>query len=385
LNLPLESVTRVLGSGDASEIKTKELITLAQERTFPDWQTIPRREDIAASLTEIISTLVVAETDGVSVSTAIQSAVVAGCSLSADKSASAITTAMRDAAHLPKPDPKPTSTNADSATPGGASSFGSGDKLTLETNLAGFYKQTGETPKLTDPVYAAPAGCKFFVSGSNKAKSYVVGSFQVSQYWFRAFIPRKFGAPAGTAPCVWRAEQPLIKKNNGDIKQAERDLASQLGANPVEPGREYMIAGDKLAPGNFDIEGYQAGVLVAPYKFHFSDHSTSGSASIGGYVGYNYGIPGFLVTPVLSAGLGAVPVPAATSTVKNPTPGATTTHTSFTLATGPIFGLPKFGGFQIGLLVGIDWAGAGADYKYEGKPWLSISFGTGLTGPVASK
>jgi hypothetical protein len=48
-------------------------------------------------------------------------------------------------------------------------------------------------------------------------------------------------------------------------------------------------------------------------------------------------------------------------------------------AGGFIVNLTKSGLFQIGLLSGFDWAGKGSQYKYEGKPWISVSFGTNFT------
>jgi hypothetical protein len=360
LSLPAESVKRVLGSGDTSDVKTKELITLTEEHSSPGWQTIQRREDIAASLTEIISALVAAETDEASVSTAIQSAFVAGCSQPTDKAASAITTAMREKAGLPKPDPK-SSSSSDAATPGSASGFGAGDEIKLITAVSGFRNANNKA----DAGYTAPGGCVFFVSGSDPTNSYVQGYFKKYTHFYNfSSISTLFSTalPAGDADCAKEQEGKKIKQ-----------------------GTLYEIAGNTLKEASADIRGWQAGVLVAPYKFHFSDHSTQGSASIGGYVGYNYGNPAVTVTPIVSAGLGAVPVPASTTPSSTPTPGATTTHTSLTLASGVLFGIKKYGAFQVGLLVGIDWAGAGAHYKYEGKPWLSLSFGTSLTGPGTSK
>jgi hypothetical protein len=95
---------------------------------------------------------------------------------------------------------------------------------------------------------------------------------------------------------------------------------------------------------------------------------------VGGYLGWKIDKPGIGISGVVSAGVGVVPV----TTQQN---GVSTTNNaaSFTAAAGLIFTLTKAGMFQAGVLIGADWAGKESQYKYEGKPWIAISFGTNLT------
>jgi hypothetical protein len=385
LALPHASVQTVLDSSDAPDVRAKELVVLTKEHAAPAWENIARAKDIAASLSDIIAILVTAETDATRVGNAIQAAFVAGCTQPATSAASDITSAMRAAAGLPKPIPiQKASADADSAKPGSASSFGSGDRVEFLTNVPGF--RNANDP--TDAGYTASAGCELHVSGSDPTNSYVRGYFKKSRHFYNFYGVFISSKPAPGASSIVASDGASLAPDGTSSTSSTENIAvcaeQQGDGKKIKENTLYEIAGDKLATAPSHIQGWQAGVLVAPYKFHFSDLSTTGSASIGGYLGYNYGNPAFSLTPVGSVGLGAVPVPASTTTVKNPTPGATTTHTSLTVAGGVIFGIKKAGAFQVGLLTGIDWAGEGANYKYEGKPWLSLSFGTSLTGPSAT-
>jgi hypothetical protein len=115
------------------------------------------------------------------------------------------------------------------------------------------------------------------------------------------------------------------------------------------------------------------GVLVIPYKFHTSDQSLTGEATLGGFAGYQLTWPGVAISTVISAGVGVV------NLTKQENGTSTTNNApSFTAAGGFIISLTKSNLFQIGLLCGLDWAGEGKQYKYEGKPWIAFSFGQTL-------
>lgn len=166
-----------------------------------------------------------------------------------------------------------------------------------------------------------------------------------------------------------------FKENWSNDKVGTGDTNDKYEANNkgglVKPGIEYTIEAVKLQHAPVSIQGVDYGVLVVPYKFHFSDQTLTGEATLGGYAGYRFSWPGFALTvPLLSAGVGVV---------NETTTGETKSAPSFSLATGTIITLTKTGLFQIGLLGGVDWAGKGNHYKYEGKPWVAVSFGTNIS------
>ena len=142
----------------------------------------------------------------------------------------------------------------------------------------------------------------------------------------------------------------------------------------VQPNVPYSVSADNLQSSAITNAGIDYGLLVTPYKFHFSDQSLSGAATIGGYAGYHLAGEGAGVQAVLSGGLGVVPI----TKVENGTTN-TSNAASLSLSGGFIINLMKSGMFQVGLLFGVDWAGNGSQYKYDGKPWFAFSFGTNFT------
>ncbi len=143
----------------------------------------------------------------------------------------------------------------------------------------------------------------------------------------------------------------------------------------VEAGKEYIVNSYILRTYPSNGWGQDYGLLVVPYKYHFLDQSLTGAATIGGYFGIRYDSPGLGVALVMSAGLAVLPV----STQNDDGTLSTTNVSGFTAAGGIIATLSKAGMFQAGLLVGADWAGKDSQYKYEGQPWVALSFGINLT------
>lgn len=142
----------------------------------------------------------------------------------------------------------------------------------------------------------------------------------------------------------------------------------------VSPGIKYTINAIELQNTSAQSQGFDYGLLVVPFKFHMSDHSLSGEATLGGYGGYQYSWPGVAVSLVASAGVGVVNITKQVDGVSKESNAA-----SFSAAGGLVISLTKSDMFQIGLLVGLDWAGKGNQYKYERDPWVSVSFGTNFT------
>lgn len=217
---------------------------------------------------------------------------------------------------------------------------GPGDRKILKTYLPGFRKTYGSD----DSEYYAPPDATLWVISRNDDKT-------VNVRFTTNWTDDSIGSPA-TCP-----EQPC----KGKI---------------VRPDVSYTISSSELQRAAAFNRGWDYGLLAVPYKYHPTDQSLTGEATLGGYAGYQYSWPGVAITiPVFSAGVGVV-------NVTNDTGKETSSRSaaSFTVASGFIINLTKSGLFQIGALYGIDWAGKGNHYKYDGKPWIAISFGTNLSG-----
>ena len=72
--------------------------------------------------------------------------------------------------------------------------------------------------------------------------------------------------------------------------------------------KAYSINEENLMQYPVMSYGSEYGVLVAPYKFHLSDNSLTGEATVGGIAGYRFQMAGVAVAPVVSAGVGVVSV-----------------------------------------------------------------------------
>lgn len=124
----------------------------------------------------------------------------------------------------------------------------------------------------------------------------------------------------------------------------------------------------KAAPA--DENQFVTGVLSVPYKWHLSDKSITVGSTIGGYLGYRTKTwRNLSITPIVGGGL---------AMVSGDLPGlpGTSTSTGISLASG-LIGTVGSGatGVQWGVLVGVDWLGHNANYRYEGKPWLAFEVG----------
>jgi hypothetical protein len=168
--------------------------------------------------------------------------------------------------------------------------------------------------------------------------------------------------------------QVAVHFTTAEARDPNYECQFKIKPKPVMENIEYTVNAATLSTYPSTGWGADYGLLVVPYKFHFTDHAQTGAATVGGYLGWKIDKPGIGISGVVSAGVGVVPV----TTQQN---GVSTTNNaaSFTAAAGLIFTLTKAGMFQAGVLIGADWAGKESQYKYEGKPWIAISFGTNLT------
>jgi len=109
-----------------------------------------------------------------------------------------------------------------------------------------------------------------------------------------------------------------------------------------------------------------------PYKMQLKgDRGTSGSASLGGYLGFRQdrsGITGLALQYVFFAGAASIPV------VQNVDGQAVSQD-----VTGLSYGVALLGTvkdtFQLGLVIGADRVNRNVKYANNNKPWLAFSLG----------
>lgn len=155
-------------------------------------------------------------------------------------------------------------------------------------------------------------------------------------------------------------------------------LVGPVGNNNV-CGKDVVKLEDVVVIEQSDIDsmppdryGLTFGTLIVPFKYHLGgSESFSGSASVGGYVGYRQEKSGFLGLDVqYVAFIGASNVP-----VSKTTNGTTTTENMFGVSYGiGILGTVK-GSFHMGIILGADRVNSSADYIDNGKPWIAVELG----------
>jgi hypothetical protein len=117
--------------------------------------------------------------------------------------------------------------------------------------------------------------------------------------------------------------------------------------------------------------GWDYGALVVPFKMQLSDGKPfTGSASVGGYLGYRFPLfdTGLVFSPVAFAGASNILTSATTG-------GKTTSQTVAGISYG--FGLitDVKDGFQAGVIYGYDHVNSAQPYLYNNKPWISFEIG----------
>jgi hypothetical protein len=146
----------------------------------------------------------------------------------------------------------------------------------------------------------------------------------------------------------------------------------------------YETVEGAFQAANYTTQELVSGVLVVPFKFHLADHSVTAGSTIGGYLGYRFGGLGASWTPMISGGLAIVDsrpaqISSSGSGTATVSPSDSQTLTGFTVA-GGLIGTIASSKAQVGVLLGVDWAGKSAQYKYEGKPWLAFEIGYNFLG-----
>jgi len=175
--------------------------------------------------------------------------------------------------------------------------------------------------------------------------------------------------------------QSCARSKSGDPVPMGYDALGKFGPLPnytipdgtaaaVPEGTLVYISGDVVASADYRA-GFDYGLLAVPFKIQMTGkQSFSGSATLGGFVGYR--IPfttlGLEVSPVLFAGASNITVPTA--------PGsASTTETAAGFSYGGGFVTRIKDSVQVGLVVGFDHVDSAQPYAYNDKPWLSVEIG----------
>ena len=139
----------------------------------------------------------------------------------------------------------------------------------------------------------------------------------------------------------------------------------------------YQISRTALEGFGFRRSGVTFGGLVVPFKYRLGgDKGITSSSTVAPYVGFRtsylqgYGVS---FTPIVSAGLGLVPV-------TNPTEGKTETKPAFSLAIGLVMTSSKNDQFNAGLVFGRDLLSS-SDRALDpnvDKTWLSFYLGVAM-------
>jgi hypothetical protein len=145
----------------------------------------------------------------------------------------------------------------------------------------------------------------------------------------------------------------------------------------VNTHSSYQISRTALEGFGFRRTGVTFGGLVIPFKYRLGgDKGITSSSTVAPYVGFRtrylqgYGVS---FTPILSAGLGLVPV-------TDPTEGKTETKPAFSMAIGLVMTSSKNDQFNAGLVFGRDLLSK-SDRTLDpnvDKPWLSFYLGVAM-------
>ncbi|MFT6046081.1 MAG: hypothetical protein ACI9WC_001786 [Arenicella sp.] len=149
---------------------------------------------------------------------------------------------------------------------------------------------------------------------------------------------------------------------------------------------EYTIKKSRLEKFNYKRSGIVYGGLIVPFKYYLGgDKRISSSSTIAPYLGFrgfidplrNYGLH---VTPVVSAGLGFVPVNKSTTAMDGVASTNAETKTAVSVSTGLVLTHEKNKSFTAGLLIGKDFLST-ADRLSDptvDKLWVSLYIGLSI-------
>lgn len=186
-------------------------------------------------------------------------------------------------------------------------------------------------------------------------------------------------APAGS-------ELTYIRKNSDHVilyfrnvvagvdpkENLAKDADRCKSSDTVAPHLTYIVSASDFGNWYYASRGVVFGALVVPFKFRLGGaKELVSSATIAPYLGFKADLGASLsLAPVVSAGLGIVPV-------TDPTTHSTSTKAAFSTAVGLVLTSSKNESFKAGLLIGKDFVGRtdrALDPNVE-KVWLSLFLG----------
>jgi hypothetical protein len=149
-------------------------------------------------------------------------------------------------------------------------------------------------------------------------------------------------------------------------------ISACVSAGMVNDYTAYRIEVAQLVQYPYRRTGVMFGALVVPFKFHMGgENKLSASSTVAPYIGFRGPAPfGLTFTPIVSAGLGLVPV-------NDPSTDETDTKSAFSFALGVLLTHSKNDKFNAGVLFGKDFLSKSdrvGDDTVD-KVWFSIYVG----------
>jgi hypothetical protein len=194
----------------------------------------------------------------------------------------------------------------------------------------------------------------------------------------------KFCAPKGSVLAVTSDRNDLLSVRFKKVPAGKVDALLEETPSPEAVGKctstsqivndytQYEIGKGVLLRHSFRRSGITFGALVVPFKFYLSgDRKITTSSTIAPYIGFR--LPqsfSLTVTPIVSAGLGLVPV-------ADPNSGETETKSALTVGFGFALKSTKNDAFNAGFLIGRDFLSR-SDEKADPnvrKAWFSLYVG----------
>jgi hypothetical protein len=230
--------------------------------------------------------------------------------------------------------------SADASFPADEDSY-NGDLLKLRVTV-GTFREVGANGK----VYCAPKGSVLTVSDEDQG---------VLSVRFKK-VPKEDNMPTH-----------LLEENpTGEA------LNACSAASRVNDFTQYEIDRATLLKYDFRRTGVTFGALVVPFKFYLSgERKITASSTIAPYLGFRGPSTfGLTLTPVISAGLGLVPV-------TDPNSGETETKSALSTAIGLVLTSTKNDAFNAGVVIGRDFLSRSdeASDPNVDEPWFSLYVG----------
>lgn len=187
---------------------------------------------------------------------------------------------------------------------------------------------------------------------------------------------KKVGDPKASNIIAPKGTEITVTKDDGTTLSVRvKSLSDTKEVQFINENTQYLIDKADLQQYSFKRKGITFGGLIVPFKFYLgSDKKITSSSTVAPYIGYsNSSFYGLTMTPIVSAGLGLVPI-------TNSTTKSTETKAALSTAIGLVVTSSKSESFNAGVLIGKDFLGE-IDRKNDpsvGKLWMSFYVGYAL-------